>query len=343
MLRQRPARAALLHALSDCERLVLLGDLLELRHGPLRDALGAAQPVLEEIGATLGPGREVVIVPGNHDHGLLRPWLGRRAAQGAPGELGLEAAVDWREREPLAAVAAWLGRCEVRASYPGTWIRPDVYATHGHYCDRHITVPILERLGAGVMARIVGERGGGAACAEDYEATLGPMYAWIDAVAQNGGVAGRGGGTLQVRVWRALAAPDSRRTVRAAGLALLFPALVGGLNRAGLGPLRPNLSGVELRRAGLKAFAEVLARLGVSAGHVIFGHTHRAGPLPGDDRSEWIADGGAALLNSGSWVHESRFLSPAPGRSPYRPGFCAIVGAEGEPELVNVLDDPGAG
>ena len=43
----------------------------------------------------------------------------------------------------------------VRVAYPGVWLRDDVYATHGHYIDRHITVPMLERLAAGAMRRVV--------------------------------------------------------------------------------------------------------------------------------------------------------------------------------------------
>ncbi len=58
---------------------------------------------------------------------------------------------------------------------------------HGHYGDRHTTVPMFERLGAGAMARIVGERDRRPERAEDYEAALAPMYAWIHAIAQTGG------------------------------------------------------------------------------------------------------------------------------------------------------------
>jgi hypothetical protein len=117
-----------------------------------------------------------------------------------------------------------------------------------------------------------------------------------------------------------------------------FKTLVFGLNRAGIGPLRPDVSGPELRRAGLRATAEVLAHLGVRARHVIFGHTHRAGPLPRDDATEWMAGSGAALLNTGCWVYERGFLGPHPGRSPYRPGFAAVISGDREPQLVNLLD-----
>ena len=161
MLRRERARRALLDAMSGCDRVVLLGDVLELRHGPLRDALAAAHPVLEAIGATVGHGREVALVPGNHDHLLLRSWLARRAALDGSPSLGLKSELDWRAGEPLAAIAEMLAPADVRVTYPGLWIRDDVYAIHGHYTDRHTTAPILERLGAGMMSRVVSEPEGG--------------------------------------------------------------------------------------------------------------------------------------------------------------------------------------
>jgi hypothetical protein len=335
VLRRRPALDALLSAIAGCERLVLLGDTLELRHGPLRETLAATEAVLRDVASALGSGREVVIVPGNHDHRLLRGWLELRDTRNAPEPLGLESRVEWHDGEPLATIASWLDPAPVRAAYPGVWLRDDVYATHGHYGDRHVTVPIVERLGAGLMARFTSESDGSPRRAEDYEATLGPMYAWIDAVAQSGRLRASDG-SLQVRAWRALQRTGPR-TLRQRGAKVAFGAAVLALNRAGLGPLGTDVSGAELRRASLRAFGESLARLGVDAQHVIFGHTHRAGPLQGDERSEWSA-GPAALLNTGSWVYERRFLGDAPDRSPYRPGFAALVGDEGAPELLNLLD-----
>ncbi len=44
LLRRPELRARLLEALADVDRLVLLGDLLELRHGPRHEALAAARP-----------------------------------------------------------------------------------------------------------------------------------------------------------------------------------------------------------------------------------------------------------------------------------------------------------
>ena len=45
---------------------------------------------------------------------------------------------------------------------------------------------MFERLGAGVMARIAGRARRPGRAAEDYEAALAPMYAWIHAIAQRG-------------------------------------------------------------------------------------------------------------------------------------------------------------
>lgn len=319
---------------------MLLGDVLELRHGPVREALGAAAGPLREIGAALDPDAEVVITAGNHDHHLIEGWSQRRAADGLPAGLGLEADVDWVTGEPLAAIAQLLEPARVRVSYPGAWLRPDVYATHGHYLDLHLTVPTIERLGTAVMARVVGlgpAEAAGPRSPEDYERVLVPIYAWIHAVAQHADPARSGhlhGGS--VRGWNALTG-DARRTWRGRALAAAWPVAVAGLNRARLGPLRPEVSGPELRRAGLRAISEVVGRLGMETGHVLFGHTHRAGPLPGDEEPEWCTIGGTRLLNTGSWVHEPSFLGPDPARSPYRAGFAAVVEDDGPPRLVNLL------
>ena len=90
--------------------------------------------------------------------------------------------------------------------------------------------------------------------------------------------------------------------------------------------------GASSGRSDPKSILARLDRLDVRAPHVIFGHTHRAGPLPADDRSEW-----GRLLNTGSWVYEARFIGEDPLGSPYRPGFAVVVGEHGPPELVNLL------
>jgi Calcineurin-like phosphoesterase len=336
---RRGALEGLLEALAGCDRLVLLGDVIELRHGPVASAFAEAAPVLRAVGEALGAEREVVIVPGNHDHHLAAAWLQRRTLGADPGPLGLESPVDWQAAEPLATVAGSLAAANVSAAYPGIWLREDIYATHGHYLDRHTTVPALERIGAGVMARVLRERDGGPASAEDYEATLAPLYAWVHAIAQAGGRdIGDSARDPSMRGWRTLTGSDGRRSLRRRAVITAFPALVAAMNRAGIGPLKPQLSGHELRRAGLRAFAEVVSRLAIPAPYVIFGHTHRAGPLPADDQSQWRTEAGSHLINSGSWVHQPDFLGDDPSASPYRAGFGVVVDERGAPELVNLLD-----
>jgi hypothetical protein len=317
---------------------VLLGDVLELRHGPARDAMRAAEAPLRALGAALGSDREVVILAGNHDHELVAPWFERRGRDGPPAPLALESAVRFADDDPLARIARWLAPARVRAAYPGVWLRDDVYATHGHYADLHLTIPTIERVGAGVMARVVGLPLHGPQRAEDYEAALAPLYAWIHAVAQR--INPDRGGHLHggsVRGWRALTGPGPR-SLRRRLTALAFPAAVAALNRARIGPLRPELSRTALRQAGLHGMGEVSGRLGVEAGVVIFGHTHRAGPLPGDAPGEWATPAGTRLINSGCWVEEPSFVGRDPGRSPYRVGFAVWVDDAGPPELVNLLD-----
>jgi hypothetical protein len=329
----------LVERLPEFDRLVLLGDLLELRQGPVGEAMAVAEPALREIGKALGAACEVVIVPGNHDHHLAVQWLERRLRARAPEPLGLESAVDWEPSDTLAALAAILGPVSVRAAYPGVWLRDDVYATHGHYLDRHTTVPAFERIAAGAMARVVREAADGPRRAEDYEAVLSPIYAWIHAIAQWGTrdmeETSHGPST---RAREILSGSDGKRSIRRLGVLAAFPALLAGLNRARLGPLRTDLSGPELRRAGLRAFGEVIGRLGVEGSHAIFGHTHRAGPLPGDELGEWSTPSGARVLNTGSWIYEPTWVGQTPARSPYRPGFAAIVPDAGAPQLVNLLD-----
>jgi hypothetical protein len=227
-------------------------------------------------------------------------------------------------------MAEWLGP-RTTVAYPGLWLRDDVYATHGHYLDLHVTIPTFERLAAGLTNRFLGDLGPRATPA-DYEARLAPVYAWIDAVAEwapDGRAAGGAGSAA--RAYRALT--GSRRGVRALLLAGAFPLAIGGLNRAGLGPMSADLSGAAMRTSTLRAMHEVLGRLGVGPAHVIFGHSHRTGPLPGDDPLEW-----GRLVNCGSWVLETHFMQRPEPDNPYWPGGAVRVEASGPPRLQRLLD-----
>jgi predicted phosphodiesterase len=350
LLRHAPLRAPLLEAVADVDRVVLLGDTLELRHGPPREALAAGRGFFEDLGRALA-GRELVIVAGNHDHAMVEPWLARRAEEDEPAPLGVEQLLAPAFVSPmLERLAEWAGPARVRAAYPGIWIRPDVYATHGHYLDCHLTVPTLERLSMAVMSRVLGRPPAEFDGVDDYEAVGSPVFAWRDAVARDGRTGAALNGVATAAIWRALGGgseQDSSReggvggslvgSLRRRALAAGFPLAVAALNRAGLGPVRSDISPGELRRAGLAAMAEVAARLGLGDAYVVFGHTHRSGPLPGDSRHEWLGRSGARLVNAGSWSYSPIFLSSTPGESPYWPGACVVVDGSGPPELRALL------
>lgn len=84
---------------------------------------------------------------------------------------------------------------------------------------------------------------------------------------------------------------------------------------------------------------EVAARLQLGDAHVVFGHTHRAGPLPGDLLREWRGRLGARLINTGSWTYSAGFLTPGDSGNPYWPGSCVVVedDVSTEPRLLRLL------
>lgn len=355
---ERPvAREALFAALDGVDRLVLLGDVLELRHGPRGEALERARPFFEELGDALA-GRELVVLAGNHDHALVETWL--RAQEG--GGLGLEQRFDPPEASTmLAAIARWAAKAHVTGAYPGLWLREDVYATHGHQLDVHLNIPTMERLGIGMTARALRRRPEQFATPADYEAVTAPVYAWIDAVARQAPTGSALNGESTVKMWRALGGdrdsrsggddgPDGGGSAGIAGLAALGPALrrraiagafpvaVAALNRMGLGSFTADITPPELRRSGLRAMGEVAGRLGLGEAHVIFGHTHRRGALPPDELAEWQGPAGARLINSGCWTFDAYFLRGAPGESPYWPGGAVLVESDGPPRLLRLLD-----
>ncbi|MDX6678487.1 MAG: hypothetical protein QOE31_2539 [Solirubrobacteraceae bacterium] len=343
---RRPAALEILCArLDGIDRLVLLGDTLELRHGPARDALAAAEPAMRAIGDALGPDGEVVILAGNHDHALAAGWLDWRGRRETPEPLELEQRVAPQYASWIAKrLAGWLAPASVEIAYPGIWLRDDVYATHGHYLDAHCTIPTPEVLAARTMARMVGELPA-APTPDDYEALLAPTYAWIQSSAQRAAPTRRsaGGGTA-INFWNELEGSGRRRTARRAAYRGAFKLAVAAVNRAGLGPMRAEVSGPAMRQDGLAAMTEVAGRLGLTAPHLVFGHTHRAGMLGGDDASEWRTTAGTTLHNAGCWVFETHFMGSRPrGASPYWPGGVIVLDASGPPRLERLLGDVPAG
>ena len=240
-------------------------------------------------------------------------------------------------------LAGFLAPARVEVAYPGLWLREDVYATHGHYLDLHVTIPTMERLAAGVMARMVGAIPD-PATPDDYEAVLAPLYALSQASAQRA-APGRVtvGSRSPVGAWRALSGGGSAsraRRVRSRALAVPFRLGVLAANRAGLGPVQSQIAVDELRVAGLAAVGETARRLRIAPEHLIFGHTHRTGCLERDDASEWRTPAGTQLHNGGCWIFETLFMGRGPaGSSPYWPGGAIALDDEGPPRLERLLGD----
>jgi hypothetical protein len=342
-----PAQDALLGALEGVQRLVLAGDLLELRHAPPRTILDRARPFLARLGAALGPDREVLLLAGNHDHRIVRPWLDARRLDGA--RLPLAGELEPEDASPLAtAVGDALGGRggpRLRLAYPAAWLVPPpstgpggVLVTHGHYVDALWRMPTFERLSAGLAARSHGVTLDDLRTPDDFERVLSPGYGWMDALADH--AAGARVGASQrasAGLWERL---NEQGTWSGRGLRLAVPRAIAALRRAGIDGLEDRLTPDTLRLAGLRGMDRVVRHLGVRPAHLLVGHTHRAGPLPGDAAWEWrLEHGGGTLWNTGAWVHSQSApggVQDGPG-SPYWPGRAVRVDADGAPRLLQLL------
>jgi UDP-2,3-diacylglucosamine pyrophosphatase LpxH len=338
VLRDPAVRRVLLEEIAGADRVVLLGDVVELRDLALGVVLDSARPFFEELGEALGE-REVAIVPGNHDHRLAEPLLDRLSLAGAT-ELGLEQHDDAPGDGAGATIDAWLGPASLRIAYPGLWLRDDVYATHGHYMDAHLSLPRAECLAVATLIRLSGPLPSPAAPA-DYERILRPIYGFSFGVAQARARVGRPRPHPSETAWKALAGENSgaspRQRLRAASVRTAFPFGIRAINRLLHSDFGADISATAIFRAGVEAATELAARLGVDGAHVITGHTHRGGPNEGE--ATWPLAGGGHLHNTGSWVFASAFHSPGTPPSPYWPGTVTWIEDEAPPRRVQLLLD----
>ena len=240
----------------------------------------------------------MLVTGGNHDHGLIAGWIDARLQSEPSGFLGLSEPVEPEQAGPLAmrigelvapgAAAARLpGRLAARRRlrHPRPLPRPALD-------DADVRAARRRRDGAlgrpPARARRPARRLRGRARAALRVPA--PAHA---ALRPRGGQ--RRGGRVGARLGRArgggarAATPSApQRSARATSARSPL------LNALGLGPVDRDLSGSALRRGGLHGMREVLRRLGVTAPHVLFGHTHRSGPWPQDDPAEWAHAGGLA-------------------------------------------------
>lgn len=328
VLRRREPLQRLLAAIDDVQRLVLLGDTLELGAWTRRPPTPGAERVVRAIGERLGPERSVVVVPGNHDARLVREWaLERERALGIADEVAPDAT------PALAALTSWLAPARVRVSYPGLWVDERVWATHGHYLDRHL----IPESAFGVL-RSAAER----AVSRDSASALAPAlpihYEWARRQA-SARRRRRRRARRESFLTRLRERPLGTLVQTAAELARegAVPQIPRLLMRARLTPATVRLADTQMRRSAVPAMAEVARRLRVDADWIVFGHVHRLGPR---DEPEWrpFADG-PRLLNTGAWLFEPMLLDQARPPHPYWPGGAVLLEPGAAPRTIALLDD----
>jgi predicted phosphodiesterase len=329
VLRQPQIRQILFAGLEPADEIVLLGDVVELREQPLRDVLDIALPFFRELGEAL-PGRRITMLAGNHDHRVVSEWLEQLRLDGK--HLGLEQRTSPSSSRIAKLIADQLPQNEVELAYPGVWLRPGTYAHHGHYIDAHMSIPRLEAIAVSATARATGGLRPGPRTPDDYEAAMTPLYAFAYAVAQGSSRARRVlGMDLSRKVWHRI---DGQRDLRSRALrSVAIPSAVWVLNRAGMGPFEAKLSGMALRDSGLSGMRDLMAALGIDAREVVYGHTHRPGPLPKDH------DWDPKLFNTGSWLYEPNLLQTTARESSYWPGCVLYIEDDKPPRLERLLLD----
>ena len=317
VLRRPAALLALADHVAEADRLVLLGDTLELYEGRPDAVAAVARPILQKLAGALPAGGEIVVVTGNHDHALVRARIRAMRANGTP--LRPTAQLPRTATPELEALCSWLRPAHVEVRYPGVWLEPGVWATHGHYLDRHLVDALLGRTPAE----------GSRMAAMDYEGVPGLDAGWIGEAA---------GSVLPEPI--AARAEDAVAGIRRA-LATGVPLLAMLPGAAALNAAGPMLLDHGMhQRAALPAMAAVARRLRLSADWVIFGHIHRRGPLRDDPPPIWapLGGGGPRLVNSGSWVYDS-VLTGTGSHRPYRPGGAVLVESGRDPRPLDLLAD----
>jgi predicted phosphodiesterase len=315
VLRRAPASERLLEAVGEIDRLVLLGDTMELMGRRPERSMAVAEPVMRALGRRLGGGREVIVVPGNHDGPLARRWA---FAQGP--RLGASCDVTPAASPALERLVDWLRPAPVRVAYPGVWLGDGVWATHGHYLDQHLLPESAVGLLRPSARRDLRRR----AEPFDYERRRQRRRQHRH--------------RRESLPERFAARPVGTMLETAAGLVrgAVLPQVLQLLMRTGLAQVTAGLLDAQMRYAGVPAMARVVQRLGIEADVVLFGHVHRRGPLDGE---RWPGNNGTRFINTGSWLYEPLLVDGARPPHGYWPGGAVLLEPGSAPRSVGLLDD----
>jgi hypothetical protein len=365
--------------LDDVDEVVLLGDVLELRFQRLDDALRVASPFFAALGNALRTGRRprgrtprVVYVAGNHDHHfalqLIEREQERAIARGDPIRYRFNGLINGpHDMFLLGQLRRMLGPgIEVEFAY--SYVRLETMAgpalaMHGHYLDLHLASP-AERLLALVEQALTAYRLEALRPGFDlYEAVLRPQNELLYWIGQS-----PAGAQVQSDLWRRLRG-DKRQVPRgmvarvrriAARRALRAAEALAGAAARQLTQrvLKGDVTNISPARTtnveeGIRAFMDSLYALqddlfhlegwSTPPAYVIFGHTHRPGPLPGIDASEqwrahWVGHE-VQVLNTGSWLYDvERALTEGYHESSW-PGTMVLIPDGEAPRVVSILKD----
>jgi UDP-2,3-diacylglucosamine pyrophosphatase LpxH len=368
----------LMNALEGVDDVVLLGDVLELRFQRMDEALRVARPFFSALGEALRrhshfrqPAR-VVYVAGNHDHHFALQLIERE--QEAAIERGDSRAYRFsgRVRVPpemflLRALREMLGpQIEVEFAYSYARLETQTgpaLALHGHYLDLHLASP-GERLLALVQQALTAYQLDALPPGFDlYEAVLRPQFELLYWIGQS-----PAGAQVQSDLWRRLRGDNrqiprsvvgrvkriaARRALRAAealaGAAvrqLTERVLKGDVTLVSPARATDVEEGTAALMASLRALQPelfALERWQAPPAHIIFGHTHRAGPLAGMDaphrwQATWAGQP-VQLWNCGSWLYDSeRALTEEYYRTRW-PGTMVLIPDGEPPRVLSLLKD----
>ncbi len=369
----------LVRQLEVADEVVLLGDVLELRFQRLEDALRVSTPFFAALGTALRASRQrrtvpprVVYVSGNHDHHFALQLIEREQERAIerrdPERYRFSGTIQApRDMFLLRELRRMLGPgIEVEFAYSYVMVQTvdgPALAMHGHYLDLHLASP-AERLLALVEQALTAYRLEALRPGFDlYEAVLRPQNELLYWIGQS-----PAGAQAQSELWRRLRG-DNRQAPRgvvarvrriAARRALRAAEALAGAAAHQLTQrvLKGDVTNVSPARAtnveeGIHAFMDSLYALqddlfqleawAAPPEYVIFGHTHRPGPLPGLDvpdhwRAQW-AGHEVRVLNSGSWLYDVEQALTDDYHASRWPGTYVLIPDGEAPRLVSVLKD----
>ena len=321
--------------------------------GPSPRCSSVARPFFDELGEAVGDGR-IVVVPGNHDHQLLAPWLERRRIAARP--LGLEQTceserrrrwVRWppdghsRGRARLSRGLGAAGRLRDARPLPRRAPhRPD--ASSASASGR------VERVLGGLPSEEP-------APPDDYERRR--RRSTRSSTARPGRrshARARRARTRRLACGRALHGRDGKRAdeARPAAGRVAVPGAVRLAQRFGLGPLSPDLSrgGDQPRRRPRDGRGRAPAR---DRGRPRDLRPHPS-PRAARRRARLAAGDGTRLINTGSWVYAPGILGttratassgparPWSSRTTARPSFASCSPTTVTPSSGAGVDRSGA-